>query len=272
MGHPVARVPRNVPPYFFVGVLALLTLGLVPLAGCGTAAHSVRLDTGQGKPLVVTARIGEQPVQLREGEFKASLAELARDVRPASNPLQHARRLMSGSPWHQEVYLKWTGRRLEVDAEAQAVPRAAREGLEMTGAYGRWCERQGRPWDCLLLLKEGSVLNAEGRYALAMELALGAVLDEAMQALKDMASPQEVRATLVSAMALYMALWAIPEPAIFQGDGGHVDGQPHRLPGRGHGVEPHAGLEAVGGGGGPGHHLRPVVRGGVAFWTGDFGF
>jgi hypothetical protein len=156
-------------------------------------------------------------VQLREGEFTASLAELARDVRPAVNPLQHARQVMFGSPWHQEVYLKWTGRRLEVDAEAQAVPRAAREGLEMTGAYGRWCERQGRPWDCLSLLKEGPVLNAEGRYALAMELALGAVLDEAMQALKDMASPQEVRATLVAAMALYMALWAIPEPAVSKG-------------------------------------------------------
>ncbi len=87
-------------------VLTLLGLLLVPIAGCGTTSRVVRLDTGEGRPLVVTARSGEQPVQLREGEFTASLAELARDVRPAVNPLQHARQVMFGSPWHQEVYLK----------------------------------------------------------------------------------------------------------------------------------------------------------------------
>jgi hypothetical protein len=191
-------------------VLAML---LVSLAGCGTAARVVRLDTGPGKPLVHTPRGGEAPVELRQGEFKAALVELARDVRPASNPLRQARRLMFDSPWQEDVYLKWTGRRLVLDSEAVEAVRAVQASHALTRDYGRWCEREGRPRDCLSLLKEGPVLNADGRYALAMELALGSVWNETRDAFKDMADPEAVRATVVSAMALYMMLWVLPSPS-----------------------------------------------------------
>ncbi|MFL5359041.1 hypothetical protein [Archangium sp.] len=130
----------------------------------------------------------------------------------SSNPLQHAQQLMFGSVWHEEVYLKWTGRRLELDSGAEAAQRADQECLELTHAYGRWCEHQGRFRDCLSLLKNGPLLGAEGRYALAMELALGSVWNETREAFKDMANPEAVRATLVSAMAMYMTLWLLPEP------------------------------------------------------------
>ncbi len=198
------------PPGFIV--LVLVALLLVPLAGCGTASRVVRLDTGQDRPLVVSPRRGEPPVQLRESEFKASLAGLAREVRPAANPLRHARWLMADSGWHEEVYLRWTGRRLELDSEGETAQRAVQECLELTHAYGRWCERQGRSRDCLSLLTEGTLLNGDGRYALAMELALGSVWNETRDAFKDMASPEAVRATLVSALAMYMTLWMMPEP------------------------------------------------------------
>ena len=193
-------------------VLALWGLLLVALAGCGAASRAVRLETGEGKVLVVTPRGGEPPVQLREGEFKASLAELVREVRPAAHPLQHARRLMLDAVWHEDVYLRWTGQRLELDSEGEVAQRAAQECLGLTHDYGRWCENQRRPRDCLSLLTEGPVLDADGRYALAMELALGAVWNEAREAFKDMANPEAVRATLVSAMAMYLMLWVLPEP------------------------------------------------------------
>ncbi|AKJ01147.1 hypothetical protein ATI61_114143 [Archangium gephyra] len=195
-----------------VTVLAVVALWLVPLVGCGTASHGMHPDTGEDRPSVFTSRGGEQPVELRVGEFKESLAGLVRDVRPASHPLQYARRLMLDSLWHEDVYLKWTGRRLELDSEADVAQRTAPECLELTHAYGRWCERQGRARDCLSLLTEGSVLTADGRYALAMQFALGSVWNETTGAFKDMASPEAVRATLVSAMAMYMSLWLLPEP------------------------------------------------------------
>jgi uncharacterized membrane protein len=206
------RIPWGVRSALRLVVLALVALACMPLIGCGSAARTVRLDTGQDKPLVLTPRSGEQPVQLHTGEFKEALRELARDVRPASNPLRHARRLMLDSPWQEEVYLKWTGQRLELDSEPEVVQREARACLELTRAYGDWCERKGCSRDCLSLLKEGPVLNEEGRYALAMELALGSVWNETMEAFKDMADPEAVRATIVSAMGLYMTLWLLPEP------------------------------------------------------------
>ncbi|HEX5747544.1 MAG TPA: hypothetical protein VFZ09_14960 [Archangium sp.] len=193
-------------------MLALVALWLVPLVGCGSAVRTVRLDTGQDRLLVFTPRGAEQPVELRTGEFKASLAALVRDVRPASHPLQHARRLMLDSLWHEDIYLRWTEGRLELDSGGEAARRTAQECLALTHAYGRWCERQGRVRDCLSLLTEGPVLTADGRYALAMELALGSVWNETMDAFKGMASPEAVRATLVSAMAMYMSLWLLPEP------------------------------------------------------------
>ncbi|WP_052519707.1 hypothetical protein [Archangium violaceum] len=199
-------------PVAHIIVLALVAL-LLSLAGCGTATHVVRLDTGRDRPLVFTPHGGEPPVQLSEGELEESLAVLARDVRPAANPLQNARRLMFDSPRQEEVYLEWTGRRPKLDFAEEAARRAARECLALTHDYGRWCERQERCRDCLSLLKEGPILDVDGRYALAMEFALGTVWNETMDAFKGMADPDAVRATLVSGMALYMTLWLLPEPA-----------------------------------------------------------
>ncbi|HYO67158.1 MAG TPA: hypothetical protein VEU33_13875, partial [Archangium sp.] len=200
---------RSVGAGLFPQVIAhvLVALLLVPPLGCGTASRAVRLDTGESEALDFTPRRGGVPVQLRTGDLEASLAELARDVRPATHPLRHARRRMAGSVWHEALYLKW-----ELDSEGEAAQGVAQACLELTHAYGRWCERQGRARDCLSLLKEGPLLNADGRYALAMEFALGSVWNETADAFKDMASPEAVRATLVSAMAMYMMLWSMPEP------------------------------------------------------------
>lgn len=123
----------------------LAVLLLVALAGCGTVSRAVRLDTGEGKALVFTPRGGESPVQLGTGEFTQSLAELARDVQPATNPLQHARRLMFDSFWHEEVYLKWTGQRLELDSGAELAQEPARLCLDMTNAYGRGVSARAAP-------------------------------------------------------------------------------------------------------------------------------
>jgi hypothetical protein len=45
-----------------------------------------------------------------------------------------------------------------------------------------------------------------------MEFALGSVWHETMDAFTDMAHPEVIRSTIVSAMALYMMLWVLPEP------------------------------------------------------------
>lgn len=192
-------------------MLSLLTLALVTLSGCASAPRTVRLDIGQGTPLVHTPRGGQEAVRLREDEFKGALTWLARDVRPAPRPLRHARELMFES-WQQEVYLEWTGRRLEPSVHEERAARLTLAPDELTCAYGRWCQRKGRPQDCLTLLKEGTRLDADGRYTLAMAIATDAVWEETKEAFADMVDPEAVRATVVSAMAMYMTLWLLPEP------------------------------------------------------------
>jgi hypothetical protein len=84
--------------------------------------------------------------------------------------------------------------------------------VELTHAYGRWCERKSQPGDCLRLLEEGPTLGEDGRYALALALALDSVWDETAEALEAMVDPVAVRASIVSAMTMYLMLWVLPEP------------------------------------------------------------
>jgi hypothetical protein len=182
---------------------------LLLLVGCSTATHTVRLDTGRGTPLIHTPRRGQEPVRLREDEFQLAMTELARDVNPAPRPLRFARALMFES-WQEEVYLEWTGERLVLDSPE--VPRLLPEQDALTLGYGRWCARKRRFRDCLSLLQDTPTLDADGRYTLAMAIAVDVVWNEANASLGEMADPETVRATIVSAMAMYMMLWVLPEP------------------------------------------------------------
>jgi hypothetical protein len=139
-------------------------------------------------------------VELERAAFQEAMRVLALEVRPSPVPLEHARRLFrvpsvraypaeSGPAWHPEA------------------------DQELTRAYLRWCERRSKPGDCLHLLEGGSTLNRDGRYALAMALALDSVWDEAAEALGDMVNPEAVLATIASAGAMYFTLWVLPEPA-----------------------------------------------------------
>lgn len=75
------------------------------VAGCSTT-RLVRLDTGEGPPMVHTPFTENDvgPVALDEDEFEEAVVELARDVRPFSNPLREARQLFGVSE-RSGVYL-----------------------------------------------------------------------------------------------------------------------------------------------------------------------
>ncbi|CAM4006924.1 hypothetical protein COEX109129_03865 [Corallococcus exiguus] len=85
--------------------------------------------------------------------------------------------------------------------------------VELTRAYLRWCGRTGRAGDCLGLLKESPVVTEDARFALALALAKGAVLDELWDAVKDMANPEALVQAAFWTAATYALLWTVPEPA-----------------------------------------------------------
>ncbi len=190
---------------------ALLLLAWV--TGCASSGRVVRLETGREPPVVFTPHRDEAgPVELEQREFTAAVARLARDMRPPVHPQQAARHLFGVDARGGSYLFNPRTRQLtplEGIALASDMPTAE---VELTQAYLRWCERTGRKGDCLRLLVEGPTVTGDGRYALAMALAQGVVLEEMLEAFKGMADPQAALSAALWTVTLYLVLWTVPEP------------------------------------------------------------
>jgi hypothetical protein len=190
-------------------VLAPLLLLLA--TGCATS-RVVRMDTGQGEPIAFIPRIAAEPVKLEDDEFQQAVFELSRNVRPPANPQQAARQLFGVSTRSGSYLINPRTGRVTPLGDASLTVDPPQADVELTRAYQRWCERTGRPGDCLRLLTESPTLTGDGRYALAMAFAQGAVLDELLAAFKDMADPQAVLSAVLWTATFYLILWTAPEP------------------------------------------------------------
>jgi hypothetical protein len=193
---------------------------LVLLVGCGAAPRAVRLDTSRTDTIVFTPRSGAEPVELDGDEFEEAVAKLARDARPPTRPQEATRRLFevaarSGSYTYETRSRHITP--LESSEHLEGGSTAAEVEVELTRAYLRWCERTGRPGDCLRLLMESPTVNGDGRFALAMALAKSAVLDEMLEAFKDMADPHAMVAAVLWTWTTYMILVSIPDVTVSKG-------------------------------------------------------
>jgi len=197
-------------------VVGWLMLALV-MTGC-SAPRLVRLDTGLGRALVhaPSSEEGTARVELDDDEFEEAVVDLARDVRPFANPLREARQRF-GVPERGGVYVyQPRGPRLlpqGEDADPDG-PRLLETYADdaLTRAYGRWCERKRQPGDCLRLLAEGPLLASDGKYSLAMAIAMESVWEETAEALEDMADPRALLATVSASITVYLLLWSLPEP------------------------------------------------------------
>ena len=191
---------------------------LVLLVGCGTSSRAVRLETGPTGSRVFTPRSKAEPVEIGHGEFEQSVSMLAREVRPPPRPQEAARRLFEVAARSGSYTYETRSHRLtplpprEGPKELSTTP----EG-ELTRDYMRWCERTGKPGDCLHLLEDGSTVDGDGRFALALALARGAVLDEMLEAFKDMADPHALVAAALWTWTTYMILVSIPDVTISKG-------------------------------------------------------
>jgi hypothetical protein len=104
-----------------------------------------------------------------------------------------------------------------VESSAHLEGESTAAEVELTRDYLRWCERTGRPGDCLRLLTDSHTVNGDGRFALAMALAKGAVLDEMLEAFKDMADPHAMVAAVLWTWTTYMVLLSIPDVTVSKG-------------------------------------------------------
>jgi hypothetical protein len=190
--------------------VALLLLTLA--TGCASG-RVVRLEAEGAAPLVLTARADETAsVELERGEFKEAMSKLAQGLRAPANPHRAARQLFEVDARSGSYLFNSRTRQVMSLDDSTLEPDALPAEVELTRAYLRWCERTGRKGDCLRLLVEGPTITGDGRYALAMAFAQGVVLDEMLDAFKDMADPQAVVSAALWTVTLYLVLWTVPEP------------------------------------------------------------
>jgi hypothetical protein len=194
---------------------------LVVLAGTGCATSQVvRLDTGEGPPIVYTPRADVEPVELDDEEFKGAIQKLARTAPLSSHPREAALRLFKPGDYRAYSHVRGYLGLVSVEDPQRGclvVPQGTDESTEMASAYGRWCQRKKLPGDCLHLLDEGLTLDEEGKRTLAFRLALDSVWDETAEALKDLTDKDAMITLLATTGAVYFALWLAPEPLLSKG-------------------------------------------------------
>lgn len=200
---------RRLPPGLFL-------VALVALSGCAGTQRVVRLDPGGRAPIVHVPRAGGStgPIALDEEAVKQAVSQLARFVRPTQRSQEAARQLFEVEP-RSGSYLLDVGKRNITPLGRDEHLEGARPSseIELTRAYLRWCTRTGRPGDCLGLLQEGPTIVGDARFALALALAKGAVLEELWESFKDMADPEAMMAAALWTATTYALLWTDPEPA-----------------------------------------------------------
>nr|WP_253899671.1 hypothetical protein [Corallococcus carmarthensis] len=186
------------------------------LVGCSGATKVVRLDTGRGAPVVHMPRADgtARPVLLDAGALKEAVARLAPGLRLSPRAQDAARRLFEVEPRSGSYLMDVQRRRITPLGPGEHLSsEQTQPDVELTRAYLRWCGRTGRAGDCLGLLKEIPVITGDARFALALALAKGAVLEELWEAVKDMAHPEALMQAALWTAVTYALLWTVPEPA-----------------------------------------------------------
>ncbi|MFY2558922.1 hypothetical protein ACN469_14935 [Corallococcus terminator] len=187
---------------------------LALLTACGGAARVPRTASSEGaqeawySQRVVPLRGSDaEPVELDKEEFTRTVTRLAREVRPGRVSPEVVRQLLERVPDSEPASPGRVYRMTPVDVRPETAAEA-----ELKREYLRWCQRTQGGGDCLRLLVDGPVLGSEDRYAVALALAMGSVLEETRHSLRDMADPAAVLALVVWSATLYFVLWALPEP------------------------------------------------------------
>ena len=118
-----------------------LLLLCCPLVGCATA-RVVRLDTGEGTPIVYTPARRAPPVEIDQREFEKAMTALLLEMN------------------------------FSLSDEGYPQLRLASTMEEPGGRYHRWCSQQSSPAECLGLLQgDLSLADASVRRQLALSFA-----------------------------------------------------------------------------------------------------
>jgi hypothetical protein len=193
-----------------VPILPLLAFALVEV-GCAPAPHAVRLRTADGQVRVTTPP-PRPPMVLPKEEVHRAVQALAKKVVPVADPLEFAR-VQFEVPIREGVYIlnARTKELKPADRATEATEEPLPELLEQARKYLQWCANRHQPGDCLGVLHGRRTLDAHGRYAVAMGIAIAGTLEATKDGLEDMVSVKEVLGMVVAGVTMYAVLWTFLE-------------------------------------------------------------
>ncbi|HZH77191.1 MAG TPA: AHH domain-containing protein [Archangium sp.] len=182
----------------WLGAWALIVLLLH--AACATGVPHVRSSAAEaeaevdGEVVHLSLPTRFEAVQVSDFELNESLTTLVLNM-----PLR-----VAGSHFPLYFHRKLALASAPLTGEAWRTPLAQ--------SYGRFCERQGTPGDCLGLFKDWPGLDGEDKRDLALALSVNAALESRDVELRGMFSTTQLWTTLSITLIGYMALVAAPEP------------------------------------------------------------
>jgi hypothetical protein len=203
-------------------IAVLLTL----LTACGGTLRATRPDLDPSEAELAAARYelriltpgtASKPVEVDEKELQNAVSQLARAARLSGPPREAAWRLFEVEREVEFLVQVEDGRVVQMLPLGEGHPLSSHTEEALTREYERWCAQSRGGNDCLGLLVDGPSVRGEDRYALALAIALGSVLNETQHAVREMADPRAVLQMVLWAAVAYLMLWALPEPVVSKG-------------------------------------------------------
>jgi hypothetical protein len=162
------------------------------LVGCSTT-RVVRLDTGQGQPIVYAPPDDAKPIQIGKDAFKQTLRQLLLQQPPLTlRPEQEDR-----------------ASRVEF-ASSKQEPTGCQASSR---SYEQFCAKQPSSEDCTWLLHGGFALDTRERHILALGFALEGVWGDVEKATRDRLNPASAQMMLASALHNQLESLTKPKPA-----------------------------------------------------------
>ncbi|MBJ6764676.1 AHH domain-containing protein [Myxococcaceae bacterium JPH2] len=171
--------------------LALAALVVLTI-GCATT-RVVRLDTGQGKPIVYVPS-ETPPVEIDEAAFSLAMTQFVLDSR-------------LGIAFRQ---LEQEGGRRSLLASSQGLVMGV-QAASAPASYERICQQQHEPSVCLRLLTGGLAMGPMERRMLALYFALDTVWEGVGDAVRDMANGAALRARVTTMIGTALVMLVAPE-------------------------------------------------------------
>ncbi|KFE72132.1 AHH domain-containing protein [Hyalangium minutum] len=189
----------------------------IMVAGCGTAAPTIRVENGsRGETVLFIPRSATvDPIEVSPEEVTQALQRMARQVRLSGSPRETVERLFQLDALYGD-YLYLLRERKVVPLEGGTPLEGALTLQEQQWVtwYADWCRSEHRfNGDCLGgALVAGKYMDLRGRYMWAMALSKSPVLEEFEKALGHMVTMRAVLQAAMCTVVTLLVLLAMPDP------------------------------------------------------------